>query len=323
MTPPDGEPERNAGREPETWGEYEWSEPADERASAEPGPEPQPAELTQPPEPGAVAPGPDAAYDADGQAPTAAEQAGHPAVTSPAGGPPVGEPAFRPTRPAEPVRGTGAPRVYRGELTSALGALALLVLMFATKWYGVAGVPDPSAARPAISTAENAWDGLTLVRWVMLACILTVLGSVVLHASQRAHGTRTDTSLVILGLGGLTFALLFYRVLLVLPQPDRVIDQKLGAVLGLACALAITLGGVESVHEQQRFQRDLARRPRRRRSVRPGREDRWPTVDDRDRVAAASSPTDRAGGTGRATPSPSPQILDRGGSLEHRQHHPR
>ena len=174
--------------------------------------------------------------------------------------------------------------------------------MFATKWYGVAGVPDPSAARPAISTAENAWDGLTLVRWVMIACILAVLGSVVLHASQRAHGTRSDTSLLILGLGGLTFALLFYRVLLVLPQADRVIDQKLGAVLGLACALAVTLGGVESVHEQQRFQRDLARRPRRRRPVRPGGEDQWPSTGDRDRVASASSLRDRAGGTGKATP---------------------
>jgi len=43
-----------------------------------------------------------------------------------------------------------------------------------------------------------------------------------------------------------------------------VTDQKLGAVLGLTCALAITLGGVESVHEQRRFQRAVAQQPRRR-----------------------------------------------------------
>jgi len=158
----------------------------------------------------------------------------------------------------------GAPRIYRGELTSAVAALLLAILMFATKWYGVAGVPDPSAARPAISTAENAWDGLSVVRWVMLVCILAALGSVIVHARQRSHGTRTDTSLAILGLGGLTFVLLFYRVLLVLPQASKVTDQKLGAVLGLTCALAITLGGVESVHEQRRFQRAVAQQPRRR-----------------------------------------------------------
>ena len=170
-----------------------------------------------------------------------------------------GEPALQ-----EP---DGAPRIYRGELTSAVSALLLLVLMFATKWYGVAGVPDPSAARPAISTAENAWDGLTIVRWVMVLGILAALGSVVLHASQRSHGTRTDTSLVILGLGGVTFVLLFYRVLLVLPQSSKVIDQKLGAVLGLTCALGLTLGGVESVNEQRRFARERAARPRRRRRL--------------------------------------------------------
>ena len=128
--------------------------------------------------------------------------------------------------------------------------------MFATEWYGVAGVPDPSAARPAVSTAENAWDGLTLMRWVMLRMILAALGSVVLHASparardpdrhqpDRPRARRADLGLLI------------YRVLIVLPQADRVIDQKLGAVLGLACALGIALGGVESVREQQRFQRE-------------------------------------------------------------------
>lgn len=159
----------------------------------------------------------------------------------------------------------GRRRVYRGELTSAIAALALLGLMFLTKWYGVAGVPDPSAARPAVSTAENAWGGLTIVRWVMLATIVAALGSVVVHATQRTHGTRTDTSLLVLGLGAVTSGLLIYRVLINLPQASQVIDQKLGAVLGLACALGIAVGGVESVHEQRSLQRAVAARPRRRR----------------------------------------------------------
>lgn len=158
----------------------------------------------------------------------------------------------------------GAPRVYRGELTSAVSALLLLALMFLVKWYGVAGVPDPSAVRPAVSTAENAWNGLTLVRWVMLLTILAALGSVVLHASQRSHGTRTDTSLVILTLGSVTSVLLFFRVLISLPQADKVIDQKLGAFLGLLCALGIALGGYESMREQRTLARAVAMRPRRR-----------------------------------------------------------
>jgi hypothetical protein len=145
-------------------------------------------------------------------------------------------------------------RVHVGEVTSVASALALLVALFATKWYGVAGVPDPSYARPAISTAENGWDGLTTVRWVVLATILVTLGSLFLHASQRQHGVRTDTSRVVTALGALTSALLAYRVLIALPG-GGVIDQKLGAVLGLFCALGIAIGGIESIADHR------ARRP--------------------------------------------------------------
>lgn len=155
-------------------------------------------------------------------------------------------------------------RVHRGELTSTVSALLLLGLMFLTKWYGVAGVPDPSAARPAVSTAEDGWNGLSVVRWVMLLTILASLGSVVLHASQRSHGTRTDTSLVLAALGSLTSILLIYRVLVDLPEATKVIDQKLGAFLGLICALGIALGGFESVGEQRALARAVSLRPRKR-----------------------------------------------------------
>lgn len=175
------------------------------------------------------------------------------------------EPVAAPAPAAE--SSARSPRVYVGELTSVVSALALLAVMFLTKWYGVAGVPDPSAARPAISTAENAWNSLTIVRWVMLITILAALGSVLLHASQRSHGTRTDTSRALLVLGSLTSSLLLYRVLIALPDASRVIDQKLGAVLGLACAIGIALGGWESVSEQRTVAQT---RPRRRRGLASG-----------------------------------------------------
>jgi hypothetical protein len=144
-----------------------------------------------------------------------------------------------------------APTVHRGELVSATSALGLLLVMFLLSWYGVAGVPDPSAARPAVSSVENAWDGLTIVRWVLLLTIAVTLGSVVLHASQRTHGARTDTSGLVTVLGSVSAVLLCYRVLIRLPAGNEVIDQKLGAVLGLVCAVGIALGGYESTRERQ------------------------------------------------------------------------
>jgi len=149
---------------------------------------------------------------------------------------------------------------------SSASALALLIVMFALEWYGVAGVPDPSAARPAVSTAENAWNGLPIVRWAMLATILLTLGSLVLRASQRSHGTKTDTSRLVAAFGALTSVLLTYRVLIELPASDRVLDQKLGAFLGLLCAFGIALGGGQSVRERREGRGGLlhrSRRPRR------------------------------------------------------------
>jgi len=161
-------------------------------------------------------------------------------------------PADDPATPATaPAGGRTPPRVHVGELVSAASALVLLAIMFATEWYGVAGVPDPSYARPAVSTAENAWNGLTDVRWVMLVTIVAAVGSVFLHASQREHGSKTDTSRIVAALGTLTAVLLVYRVLIALPGDGRVLDQKLGAVLGLLAALGIAWGGYESVREQR------------------------------------------------------------------------
>jgi hypothetical protein len=149
------------------------------------------------------------------------------------------------TPPARP------PRIRVGALVSATSALVLLVIMFATEWYGVAGVPDPSAVRPAVSTAENGWHGLTVTRWVLLAAIVASIGAVVLHASQREHGNKTDTSLIVAALGTVSAVLLIWRVLIDLPAGDRVIDQKLGAFLGLLCALGIAWGGYEAIREQR------------------------------------------------------------------------
>ncbi|MFZ0042024.1 MAG: hypothetical protein WAK93_12010 [Solirubrobacteraceae bacterium] len=167
-----------------------------------------------------------------------------------------------PPDPAPSLSEGGSTRVHVGELISAGAAVVLAADLFAAKWYGVAGVPDPSAARPAVSTAENGWDALTIVRWVVIAAIVAALGSVLLHASQRGHGTKTDTSRLVCALGCVTSALLVYRVLINLPGPTMVIDQKLGAVVGVLLALAIAWGGFESIREQ-RARGGTPSRPRR------------------------------------------------------------
>jgi hypothetical protein len=137
---------------------------------------------------------------------------------------------------------SGPPRrAQRGELISAAGALALLVLMFGFEWYGLNGTPGHSE----ITTAENAWHALTVTRWLMLLTIVVTLGSLIIHATQREHGATTDTSGPIAILGTLTAGVLIYRVLINPPSPATIVDQKLGAYLGVLSAIAIALGGFD------------------------------------------------------------------------------
>jgi hypothetical protein len=152
------------------------------------------------------------------------------------------------------------PRIHSGELISATCALLLAPIMFLLAWYGVVGVPQ--TRRSGITTAENAWHTLSLIRWVMLLAIVVALASVFLHASQRSHGTKTDTSIVVAAVGTITAALLIYRVLIELPDARSVVDLKLGAFLGLLAAIGIAIGGIESVREQRARRAALVQHPR-------------------------------------------------------------
>ena len=122
-----------------------------------------------------------------------------------------------------------------GEVIAAVSALLLLILMFGTKWYGVAGIPGTSAHAQAVTT-ENAWGSLSVVRWVMLLTILAAGASVLVHLVEVSRSTIALIRLAVALLGSLTAVLLTWRVLIDLPSPSDVVDQKLGAVAGLVCA---------------------------------------------------------------------------------------
>jgi hypothetical protein len=133
---------------------------------------------------------------------------------------------------------------------AAVSALLLLILTFWTKWYGVAGIPGTSAHQQAVAT-ENAWNSLSVVRWVMLLTILAAGASVLIHLVHVSRSTVALVRLAVALLGSLTALLLTWRVLIELPSPSDVVDQKLGAVLGLVCAYGIAVGGFEAIREQR------------------------------------------------------------------------
>jgi hypothetical protein len=143
------------------------------------------------------------------------------------------------------------PRLRRGALIAAGSAVALGIVMFAMAWYGVDEIPGRVPERMPLTHAVNAWHALSLIRWLMLLTVVVAIGSVLLHGSQRAHGAKTDTGAVVAALGALTAAALIVRVLIALPSASSVVDQKLGAYIGLLCAVGIALGGHEQMLEER------------------------------------------------------------------------
>jgi uncharacterized membrane protein YidH (DUF202 family) len=137
----------------------------------------------------------------------------------------------------------------RGEPLAALCALALLASMFALEWFGVD--LNPAQTRSSV-TSVDAWHGLALLSWLMLVTIISTLGSAALHAGQRNHGTRTNTSLPLALLATLTTTLLVYRLLIDPPDPSSIVDLKLGALVGLACALGLTLFAWDAARDARR-----------------------------------------------------------------------
>ncbi len=137
----------------------------------------------------------------------------------------------------------------RGELVSGVSALVLLVLTLAVPWYGVDGIPGRTGAGKA--GTQTGWAGLADVRWLILFTVLLALATLAVHAIGPARQTVAALRLALLGLAWATALFLVVRVLIALPSSDKVVDQKIGALLGLLAALGLALGATEAVREQR------------------------------------------------------------------------
>jgi formate hydrogenlyase subunit 3/multisubunit Na+/H+ antiporter MnhD subunit len=157
----------------------------------------------------------------------------------------------------------------RGEVISALSALVLLVLMFAAAWYGVDRIPRATGTSSAAASAENAWHALGVIRWMMLLTVLLAFAAFAIHTRHPSRVVVARVRLALLALSTVTAAAVIFRVLIRLPSSDRVVDQKLGAVLGVLAALGIAYGAYEAVREQRARLFGLA--PRGRDSIASGR----------------------------------------------------
>jgi hypothetical protein len=138
-------------------------------------------------------------------------------------------------------------RLRGGEFVAGAGAVILLLLMFLTPWYGLSGELGRTPSALGASTSVNAWNSLSVLRWLMLLTILAGIALAVLQGTQRAPALPVTLSVIATVLGALTVLALIYRVLINVPGPDSTLDAQAGAYLGLIAAGLLTGGGFRSL----------------------------------------------------------------------------
>jgi hypothetical protein len=151
-------------------------------------------------------------------------------------------------------------RLRRGEIVAGVSALLLLVFVFTVPWYGRRGVAGRPAATVGVANTVNGWNGLTDVRWLMVLAIIAGLSLFILQVTQRAPALPVTTSVIATVLGGLTVLALIDRVLIDVPGPSGLVDRRIGAFLGLACACGIAYGGFRSLREEDPLDPEAAAR---------------------------------------------------------------
>jgi cytochrome bd-type quinol oxidase subunit 2 len=133
-------------------------------------------------------------------------------------------------------------RLRRGELLAGTGAVLLLVLLVAGKWYGHGG------------GARTGWEALTTLRWLLVVTIVAALALVAAQVGRRSPAIPVTLSMIVAVLGLITVLALIYRVLISPPA-----HEQAGAFLGLLSAIGLAYGGYLSLREEGIAQRDAPR----------------------------------------------------------------
>jgi len=138
------------------------------------------------------------------------------------------------------------------------GAIALFVVLFLFKWYGVSSSSSVPGVR--FDASANGWHSFTNSRWLWLVTIVLALAVVALRAADVELRSAVQPGEIVAALGGLSMIFIVYRIL---DHPTAgasgTIDGvryaasagiKAGIWLGLIAAAAIAYGGYLAMQEQ-------------------------------------------------------------------------
>jgi hypothetical protein len=141
-------------------------------------------------------------------------------------------------------------RLRTGEKIAAGAALLLFVDLF-LKWYGVnLGEAFGQVANTIdVDTSVSAWQAFDFTDILLFLIVVVTVGLVALQASGSTLRPPVSRSAIITLLGALATVWVLWR-LINEPGPNKLIDIKIGAYLGLLFAAGIAFGGWRAMQDE-------------------------------------------------------------------------
>ncbi len=143
-------------------------------------------------------------------------------------------------------------------MIAAVSAIALLLIMFIFKWFGLSiDTGGLGGLGGSASVSANAWQSFGFIDIILFITILVAVGLAVMKANQQSVNLPVAASALTAGLGILSVLLILFRII---SPPDFgaggvSIDgvdttRKIGAFLGLIGAAGIAYGGYLAMQEE-------------------------------------------------------------------------
>jgi hypothetical protein len=141
-------------------------------------------------------------------------------------------------------------RLRRGEVIAGGSATAMLVFLFVPEWYALKSTLAPAATILGTRTSWDGWWGLSGARYLVLVTIAAAVALTYLQAARRAPALPVSLSVIVSVLGVVSLIAVLYRVIAGPPSGGSLLDQQVGAYLGLIASIGIAYGGFASMREE-------------------------------------------------------------------------
>ena len=148
-------------------------------------------------------------------------------------------------------------RLTLGEKIAGASGLALILIMFIFKWFGLELNGDLGAGFSGVDLgSRNAWGSYGFIDIVLFITVVAAVSLALISASDSEVGLPVAVSTVVAGLGILSVVLI---VISIVSPPDFGLDlsgtavdhtRKIGVWLGLLAAIGVAYGGWRAMQEE-------------------------------------------------------------------------